>query len=169
MEVFEAVRTVLAVRRYADREVPADARRRVLEAGRSSGSSMNLQPWHFVLVEERATLARLGTIMQSGSYIADASFAIVVLVEADSPYAVSDASRAIQNMILTGWADGISSNWVGFGPMPTVEALLGVPNTFKGLAVVPFGYSATKLGRGKKDRKPLAQIASREHFGTPFA
>lgn len=169
MDVFDAVRTVLAVRRYTDRPVPADARGRVLEAGRSSGSSINLQPWHFVLIEERATLARLGTIMRTGPYTADASFAIVVLVEKDSPYAVSDASRAIQNMIVTAWGDGISSNWVGFGPMPAVEALLGVPNTHEGLAVLPFGYPATKLGSGTKDRKPLAQIASRERFGTPFA
>ena len=55
MEVFEAVRTVLAVRRYGTKPVPAEIVRRIVEAGRLSASSINLQPWHFVVVEERAT------------------------------------------------------------------------------------------------------------------
>ena len=53
--------------------------------------------------------------------------------------------------------------------MPKVTTLLGVPKTHEGLAVVPFGYPALKLGRGRKRRKPLSHIASRERFGTPFA
>jgi nitroreductase len=169
VEVFEAVRTVLAVRRYRDKPVPPDVVRRIVEAGRLSASSINLQPWHFVVVLERATLRKIGEIMQTGRYSADASFAIVVLVEKDSPYGVSDASRAIQNMILTAWAEGIGSNWTGFGPMPAIEQLVAAPKTHEGLGVVPFGYPAAKLGSGRKKRKPIGQVASRERFGTPLA
>ncbi len=168
MEVFEAVRTVLAVRRYKERRISPEIRRRIVEAGRLSASSVNLQPWHFIVVEERDTLRKLGDIMQTGRYTADASFAVVVAVEKDSACGVSDASRAIQNMILTAWAAGVGSNWVGFGPLPEVERLLCVPKSFEGLAVVPFGYPATKLGRGKKNRKPLGEVASRERFGEPL-
>jgi len=169
MEVFEAIRTVLAVRRYTDQRVPAEIVWRVVEAARLAASSVNLQPWHFVVVEERATLRSIGRIMKTGRYTADASFAIVVLVEKDSPYAVSDGSRAIQNMILAAWSEGVGSNWVGFGRMPEVEKLLGVPKTHEGLGIVPFGYPAMKLGRGRKRRKPLGEVASRERFGVPFA
>ena len=169
MEVFEAVRTVLAVRRYADRPVPAPVLHRIVEAGRLSASSINLQPWHFIVVEDRATLRTIGATMRSGRYTADAAFAIVVVIEKDSVFGVSDGSRAIQNMILTAWSDGVGSNWVGFGPMPAIEKLLGVPKVFEGLAVLPFGYPAAKLGRGRKRRKHLAEVASRERFGTPFA
>jgi len=45
-DVFEAVRTVLAVREYADKEIPADVVRRIAEAGRLTASSSNGQPWH---------------------------------------------------------------------------------------------------------------------------
>jgi nitroreductase len=169
MEVFEAVRTVLAVRRYTNRPVPPDVVRKIVEAGRLSASSINLQPWHFVVVEDRATLRKIGEIMQTGRYAADASFAIVVLIEKDSPYGMSDASRAIQNMILVAWAEGIGSNWTGFGPMPAIEKLVAAPKTHEGLAIVPFGYPAAKLGSGRKKRKPIGQVASRERFGTPFA
>src|SRR5256714_5012008 len=160
MDVFEAVRTVLAVRRYMDRPVPPEVVRRIVEAGRLSASSINLQPWHFVVIEERAALRRIGDIMRTGRYTADASFAIVVLVERRSAYAVSDASRAIQNMILTAWSDGVGSNWIGFGPMPEVERLIGAPNTHDALGIVSFGYPATKLGLGRKRRKALGEVAS---------
>src|SRR2546428_14085623 len=66
LSVFEAVRTMLAVRRYQDRPVPRDVLLRILEAGRLTGSSMNLQPWHFVVVEERDTLRRLGRLAPPG-------------------------------------------------------------------------------------------------------
>jgi nitroreductase len=169
MEVFEAIRTVRAVRRYRAGPVPRDLVGRIVEAGRLSASSINLQPWHFVVVEERATLRSIGTIMHSGPYVADAAFAVVVLVEKRSSYAMSDGSRAIQNMILAAWADGVGSNWVGFGPMPAIEKLLAVPKTHEGLAVLPFGYPAAKPGKGRKKRKLLGAVASRERFGTPFS
>src|SRR3712207_9556965 len=100
MDVFDAVRTVLAVRSYRDEPIPAEVVRRIIEAGHLTGSSLNLQPWHFVVVEDRETLQQLGGLLRSGRYTADAALAIAVAIERDSPYAVSDASRAIQSMVL---------------------------------------------------------------------
>ena len=53
MEVFEAVRTVLSVRNYKETPVPPDLVRRIVEAGRLSGSAVNGQPWHFIAIEDR--------------------------------------------------------------------------------------------------------------------
>ena len=78
MEVFEAVRTVLAVRTYQDKPVPPDIIRRILEAGRLTGSSMNRQPWHFIVVEDGGTLRQLGALASTGPYVAQAPLAIVV-------------------------------------------------------------------------------------------
>lgn len=33
------------------------------------------------------------------------------------------------------------------------------------MAVVRFGYQARPLGKGRKRRKPMAEVASRERFG----
>src|SRR5437867_3502189 len=99
MEVFEAVRTVLAVRSYKETPVPPDIIRRIVESGRLTGSSMNGQPWHFIVVQNRETLRQLGRLARSGPYIAQAPLAVVVAIER-TKYAVSDASRAIQSMIL---------------------------------------------------------------------
>ncbi len=168
MEVFDAVRTVLAVRAYQDKPVPPDVVRRIVEAGRLTASSMNGQPWHFIVVENRDTLRQLGALVKTGPYIAQAPLAIVVAIE-KTQYAVSDASRAIQSMILTAWSEGISSNWTGFGGLTEVNSLLGIPNNMEVLAVLPFGYSAQVHHNGKKQRKPLAEVVHRERFTQPFA
>ena len=167
MEAFEAVRTLLAVRRYLDRAVPEAVIRKIVEAGRLTGSAMNLQPWHFVVVQDRETLRRLGSLARSGPYVAQAPLAIVVAVEKSS-YAVSDASRAIHSMLLVAWSEGVGSNWVGFNNLDKVNALLEIPAGLDVLAILPFGYPAGKIGRGKKNRKPLGAVAHRERYGQPF-
>ena len=167
MEVFEGLRTLLAVRRYQQKAVPEATVRRIVEAARLTGSAMNAQPWHFVVVQDRDVLRTLGTLARSGPYVAQAPLAIAVAVDR-SKYAMSDASRAIHSMMLAAWADGVGSNWVGFGGLEGVNAILGIPASLEVVALVPFGYPTTAIGRGKKDRKPLASIAHRERFGQPF-
>ena len=166
--VFEAVRTVLAVREYQDKPIPDDVLVRIVEAGHLSASASNVQPWHFVVVKERAALKELGTLVAHGPYIAGAAAAIVVATEKANHLAVSDASRAIQSMILVAWADGIGSNWTGFLGLDGVRKKVGLPDTYEVLAVVPFGYPKRKIGLGRKKRKPLAEVASAEHYGAPF-
>ncbi len=168
MEVFEAVRTVLAVRAYQNKPVPPEVVRRIVEAGRLTGSSMNGQPWHFIVVENPDTLRQLGALAQTGPYIAQAPLAIVVAIE-KTRFAVSDGSRAIQSMILTAWSEGVSSNWVGFLGLTEVKPLLGIPDDLDVLAILPFGYPARAIGRGKKQRKRLSEVAHRGRFGQPFA
>src|SRR5215471_7110273 len=102
MDVFEAVRTLLAVRSYRDTPVPDTVVRRIVEAGRLTGSGMNQQPWHFIVVRDRDMLRRLGEVASSGRYVAQAQLAVVVAIE-KTRFAVSDASRAIQSMLLTAW------------------------------------------------------------------
>jgi nitroreductase len=168
MDVFEAVRTVLAVRRYQDRPVPDAVLHRIVEAGRLTASSMNLQPWHFIVVQDRDMLGRFGALAKTGPYIAQAPLAIVVAID-NSRFAVSDASRAIQSMLLTAWSEGIGSNWVGFGGLEEFKPLLAIPDELEILAVLPFGYPVDAVGRGKKERKPLGQVAHRERYGQPFS
>jgi len=167
VDTFEAIRTLLAVRRYQDRPVPEAVVHKIVEAGRLTGSAMNLQPWHFIVVQDREMLRRLGALARSGPYIADAPLAIAVAVE-KTGYAVSDASRAIHSMLLAAWSEGVGSNWVGFGGLGKVNALLDIPTGLDALAILPFGYPAERIGRGVKKRKPLRAVAHRERFGRPF-
>jgi nitroreductase len=167
LDTFESIRTLLAVRQYRDTPVPDAVVGRIVEAGRLTGSGMNRQPWHFIVVRDRDTLRRLGALASSGPYVAQAPLAIVVATDR-SRFAVSDASRAIQSMLLAAWADGVGSNWVGFGGLDEVKALLGIPANLDVLAILPFGYPARAVGRGTKQRKPLREVAHLERYGRPF-
>ena len=154
MDVFDGIRTMLAVRRYKDTPVPDATVRRIVEAGRLTASAMNAQPWHFVVVQDRPTLRRLGTLARTGSYV-------------KTKFAVSDASRAIQSMLLAAWADGVGSNWTGLTGLENVRQEFGLPDTYDVLAVIPFGYPKRKV-IGKKKRNPFDQVVSAERFGSPL-
>jgi nitroreductase len=167
-EVFEAARTVLAIREYQDREVPAEVVYRIIEAGRLTASAGNRQPWHFVVVRERANLRKLGEVVRTGPYTAQAAFAVVAAYEKGSKFGFSDVSRALQSMILAAWAEGVGSNWTGAPSMEGVRQLVGLPDSYEVAAVVPFGYPKRSVGKGRKNRRPLTEVASSERFDTPF-
>jgi nitroreductase len=167
MSVFDVVQTVLAVRSYQDKPVPEETITRIVEAAHMSASSMNGQPWHFIVIQDREKLRQLGALAQYGGYIAQAPLAVAVVLEA-SRFAVSDASRAVQNMVLTAWDEGVGSNWVGFHGLDAMKPLLGIPEELDLLAVIPFGYPSEDIGKGKKKRKPLGDVVHRERFDQPW-
>jgi len=169
MEVYEAVQTVLAVREFQSKPVPDSVVHRIIESARLTGSSMNGQPWHFVVVQNRDTLVELGSLVSSGPYNGQAVFAVAVAINKSSQFGISDASRAIQSMVLTAWSEGIGSNWTGWVGMTEVASLLGIPESLDVIAVVPFGYPTQVRTRGKKRRKNLSEVAHRERFGQPFS
>jgi nitroreductase len=167
MKVFEAVQTVLAVRAYRPETLPPEIIQRILEAGRLTGSSMNLQPWHFIAVEDRQDLIALGEMARTGPYIAEAGLAVAVAIE-NTKYAESDASRAIQSMMLTAWEAGVASNWVGFYGLEDAKKYLGIPAELELLAIVSFGYSDSISHKGQKKRKPASEVIHKGKFGQRF-
>lgn len=166
-EVFEAVRTIMAVREYDDRPIPDEVALRIVEAGRLTASGGNGQPWHFVLVRSRDGLRKLGSLVRTGPYTAGAAAAVIVGYEKSSRSGVSDVSRAIQSILLAAWGDGVASNWTGFG-LDNVRAEFGFPDTYEVIAVVPLGYPKRRV-IGRKKRKPLSEVASAERFGNAIA
>ncbi len=167
MDTFDSVRTVLATRQFRDTPIPEDVIRQIVEAAHLTASAGNAQPWHFIVVQNKDTLKQLGQLAKTGPYIAQAPLAIAVAT-GTSPIAVSDASRAIQSMVLTAWSHGVASNWVGFHGLDAIKPVLGIPDNVDLLAIVPFGYPVQAAGAGKKKRKPLGEVVHRERFDQPY-
>jgi nitroreductase len=167
-EVFEVARTVMAVREYADKPIPDDVLRRILESAHLTASAANRQPWHFVLVKDRDRLRKLGELVRTGPYTANAAAAVIVAYEKASHSGVSDASRAIQSMVVTAWGEGVGSNWTGLMGIDAVREEFGIPDSYDVLAVVPLGYPKRKIA-GRKKRRPFNEVVSSERFGTHLA
>lgn len=167
MEVFQAIKTMLAIRSYQKQSIPDDVVAKIIEAGRLTGSSRNTQQWDFVVIRDRQRLRQLGTLASTGPYLAEAPLAIAVVVPA-SPVGSIDGARAAQDMMLTAWEQGVGSNWVGNVDIQPIKDLLKIPQTKSVLTIIPFGYPAKETGRGIKNRKHLSEVAHLETWEQPY-
>ncbi len=167
MDVHEAIRTRYAVREFKPDPVPEKSVLKILEAGRLSPSQRNRQQWHFIVVRDPDTLNRIGGLSPSGGFISGAPMAVVVVMHG-AKMAQIDASRAVMNMILAGWAEGLGTCWVGGIERDRIKPLLNIPDAADLITILPFGFPVRHTLHGKKDRKPLAEVAHKERFGTPY-
>ena len=169
MDVYECLKDRRTVRRFTQVPVPDEILTKILEAARWAPSSRDQQPWHLVVVRDKEMLAKIGRIAGTGSFIAEAPVAIgVVMDNADSPEL--DAGRALQQMEIMAWSEGLGTCFVTFTPgeRDQVMGLLGVPSGMELVTVMPFGFRPGDFrGRGVP-RKPLSQMAHGERFGSAY-
>ena len=167
MEVFECIRRRRTIREYKSDPIPEDVLEKILQAGRWSPSSSNSQPWHFVVVQDPSILSELGRIATQGSFISDAPLAIVIVME-NAPRPQLDAGRAIQQMELIAWSEGLGTCFVGVRieeQQIAVKELLNIPSDLELVTIMPYGYRPTSINRTGTPRKDLADMVHREKFG----
>lgn len=162
VDVHETIRSRVAVREYKPDPVPDTSIRKVLLAARWAPSQKNRPPWRLVVVQDKDTLRKIGAMAASGGFIAQAPLAIAVLMEPASKTAQFDVARAIENMELAAWEQGLGTTYVGQLDQDKIKALLGVPTEMDLVTVMPFGYPTEKALKAGKRRKPLGEIAHRE-------
>src|SRR3954447_25410704 len=102
VDAFLAVASKREVRRYADTPIPPETERRILEAGRVTGSSKNRQPWRFVVLSDREAVERAAEAVWAADNVLGAALVIAVIVRGKGPVSF-DAGRAAQNMMLAAW------------------------------------------------------------------
>ena len=54
---------------------------------------------------------------------------------------------------------------MGFLGLDDVKSLLNIPADLDVLAILPFGFPAEAIGQGKKQRKPLSEVANLGRLG----
>ena len=164
MDTYEAIATKLDVREFAQKRVPDETRRKILEAARLTGSSMNTQHWRFVLVQDRSNLALLASDGTTGRWVADADFAVIILTNPKVPGYKIDAGRVLQDMELAAWNFGIASCLFTGMKGDDLRRDFKVPPELEISTVLGFGYPREKI-LGKKDRKPIEEIVFLEVYG----
>lgn len=168
MEVFAAVSSQRAVRRFDGRPLPDDAVSRILESGRLAPSSKNEQRWAFVVCTDREHLRELSRIGDYAEHLAGAAAAIALVVpEASEAWeresVAFDLGQSAQNMMLAAWEQGIGSVHAAVYDDPLTRELLGYPEGFRCDVLLSFGYPARKPGP-PADRKPLDELVHRERW-----
>jgi nitroreductase len=160
MDAFLAVVSRREVREYADRAVPADAERRILEAGRLAGSSKNRQQRRFVVLRDRAVVERAAELVYNPSNLLGARLVIAVVVRGKGPLAF-DAGRAAQNMMLAGWNEGIGSCPNGVSDADGMRAALGLDEDDQVTTVLSLGYPARERDPERRTAAEWIERAAR--------
>ena len=78
METTAAIQNWRSIRRYKQEPVPEEALRAVLEAGRRAPSWSNVQPWHFLVIEDAGMKEKLVALSRGMAFLAKAPAVIAV-------------------------------------------------------------------------------------------
>ncbi len=162
MDTYLAVASKRDWRSYADRPVPPEIERRILDAGRVAGSAMNRQPWVFLVVKTAEVKERLAETVYAHDNVRTAPLVIAIATERGG--ALLDVGRALQNMFLAAWNDGVVSCPNG---MPEPQATAGVLGLEDGLVPVnipSFGYPKRTLDPGSKTPEEWSGEANRRRL-----
>lgn len=139
MDTYLALTSRRDVRQYAEHVLPHDVVRRILDAGRLSGSARNRQPWRFLVVGKGKLAERLAETVHAPQNVHGAALSVAVAVSGRGPVEF-DAGRAAQNMMLAAWNDGVASCPNGIADQEPARELLGATEDERIVTILSFGY-----------------------------
>lgn len=147
----ETIMTRTSIRSFTDRAVSSDTIEMLLRAGMAAPTAVNKQPWHFVVVNDRAKLDELGGNGRQSDMWHESTLAIVVcgnmekaLEGPGQDFWVQDCSAATENILLAAHALGLGAVWTGCYPIEervaNVSQVLNLPEHIIPLCVIVMGY-----------------------------
>jgi nitroreductase len=160
VDVYVAIASKRDQREYADTPVPEDLVRRILDAGRLSGSSKNSQRWEFVVVE--TVQQQLAETVSEPRNVLGAKLVVAICGEAQA----RDVGRCAQNMMLCAWGEGVTSCPNGIRDAEAAAEICGAEVKL----VLTFGYPARPRNpesrpaeewSARANRKPLDELVRR--------
>ena len=175
-ELTSFLRSLRAVRRFSPEPIGDEVVQDILEVARWTGSSKNSQPWHLIVVRDRATLAELAHCGPYAGHLAGAQAAIVLVM--DDGNRRFDEGQLAHNIMLAAWARGIGSCIASIYPDASKERarkLLGVPPKRWLHTAISLGFPADENARRLSverggltevpiGRTPIADLVSFERF-----
>jgi nitroreductase len=173
LTVREAIATKRAIRRFGDRPIAAGDLEAIIDAGRRSGSSKNLQRWDFVVCRDRDHLRELAGVGPWAGHLTGATIGVALVTPdpaaADAPLSVMfDLGQAAENMMLLAWSLGIGSVPATVYDHDLARRLLGYPADHHCEFLLSLGYPAdpARLTAPNRPggRRSLAEIVHEERW-----
>lgn len=169
MELMEVIAKRRSVRAYKSQEISKETLSKILEAARLAPSANNRQPWKFIVVRDQETRQKLAKAARGQSFVGEAPIVIAgvaldpnrIISGVVPGYAV-DLAIALEHIALAAQDEGLGTCWIGAFSQEEVKTILGVPDSYKIVALMPVGYpqDAPRL----KVRKPMEEIVCYEKF-----
>jgi len=165
MEFYEVIKERKSVRKYKPDPIPDDVLNRILEAGRIAPSAKNIQPWHFIVIQNPEIKEMVAEACRGQRFMAEAPVIICGCALEDiawgrmggymSSFAV-DLAIAMEHMILAATNEGLGTCWVGAFVEKDVKKILKIPDNVRVVALTPVGYPAeVPRDRGRKLLKDI--------------
>ena len=164
-----------SVRQFQDKAVEQEKIDLLVEAVLRSPSSRSLCPWHFVVVQDKKTLAALSTAKPHGAaFLKQAPLAIVVCADpASCDVWVEDCSIASMLLHLEATDLGLGSCWIQLrlreyndeqSASARASEILGVPKKMEVQTIIAIGYPAKEI-QGHDQSTLLRERIWYEQFG----
>ncbi len=166
MDAYLAVVSKREVRKYDERPIDDEVKRRILQAGRVAGNSKNRQARRFVVLRDPELVRRTADCVYEPDNVLGAALVVAIAVGKKGPTAF-DAGRAAQNMMLAASNDGIGSCPNGISDHDALREIVGHGDDEQVATVLTFGHPATprdpqRLSAqewiDRADRKPYEEI-----------
>jgi len=153
--MIELLRNRRSIRKYGSEPVDPRLVQLLVEALLRAPSSRNIDPWEFIVVDDRQLLAELATAKQHGSaFLENAALGIVVCADSTkSDVWVEDCSIAAILLQLTAQSLGLGSCWIqirnrlqggGASSEDFIQKLLGLPQHVRVECVISIGTPGEK-------------------------
>jgi len=184
MELMDAILNRRSVRKFTDYEVTDDEIRQMLEAARWAPSWANTQVWEFIVVRDRALMGQIAGTYVDKNPATKCSLAASVLIVVCAKTGIAgcyggkdvtkfpnwymfDLGIAVQNLCLKAHELGLGSVVVGFMDHDACKKIVGLPNGYEVIAVLPIGKPAVE-GKQGPPRKEQAAFVHLNTFGKAF-
>lgn len=164
METLSAIAKRVSVREFSQRNIPKEKLEAIVDAGRRAPTARGIEPWEFVVVQDRVKLAQLGEICENGRFIKDANCCIIVFCK-DTKYYLEDGCAATENMLLAAADLSIVSCWVAGDKKlycQRIKSMLGAGDPLKLVSMIALGCPKGEQAPHKK--RSLKEVLHWEHF-----
>lgn len=143
MNVSDAIRLKRAVRKFQDKPLPDHVTHAILNSGRRSQSSKNIQAWQFIAIRDKEVLMALSQCGQWAGHIAGAALCVAILTPEPTEkfQTMFDAGQAAAFMQLAAWELGVGSCPASLYDFDKTRGILGFPAEWHLRVALSFGYA----------------------------